>query len=144
MTSLASSVRTPQLDAAVLASISPAAMEKKVRQVERVLMRWLPWVVMALICALFLYAPDAMAQATTSDSSTDAGSKIQGFLLTVKKALGPISILIVTIAFIFAGYQIAFNHKRIGDVAPVLIGAIVIGAATQLAGWFINTSDFNQ
>lgn len=144
MTSLASSVRTPQLDAAVLASISPAAMEEKVRQVERVLMRWLPWVVMALICALFLYAPDAMAQATTSDSSTDAGSKIQGFLLTVKKALGPISILIVTIAFIFAGYQIAFNHKRIGDVAPVLIGAIVIGAATQLAGWFINTSDFNQ
>ena len=144
MTSLASSVRTPPLDAAVLASISPAAMEEKVRQVERVLMRWLPWVVMALICALFLYAPDAMAQATTSDSSTDAGSKIQGFLLTVKKALGPISILIVTIAFIFAGYQIAFNHKRIGDVAPVLIGAIVIGAATQLAGWFINTSDFNQ
>ena len=144
MTSLASSVRTPQLDAAVLASISPSAMEEKVRQVERVLMRWLPWVVMALICALFLYAPDAMAQATTSDSSTDAGSKIQGFLLTVKKALGPISILIVTIAFIFAGYQIAFNHKRIGDVAPVLIGAIVIGAATQLAGWFINASDFNQ
>ena len=50
----------------------------------------------------------------------------------------PISVTVVTIAFVFAGYQIAFNHKRITDVAPVLVGAIVIGAAAQLAGWFIS------
>ena len=43
------------------------------------------------------------------------------------------SVAIVTIAIIFAGYQIAFNHKRIGDVAPVLIGGFLIGAAAQLA-----------
>ena len=43
------------------------------------------------------------------------------------------SIAVVTIAVIFAGYQIAFNHKRIGDVAPVLIGGFLIGAASQIA-----------
>ena len=67
-----------------------------------------------------------------------------GFLSGVKKILGPFSILVVTIAFIFAGYQIAFNHKRIADVAPVLIGAIVIGAAAQLAKMFISESDFQN
>ncbi len=36
-------------------------------------------------------------------------------------------------AVIFAGYQIAFAHKRIGDVAPILIGGVLIGAAGQIA-----------
>ena len=40
------------------------------------------------------------------------------------------SIAIVTIAIIFAGYQVAFNHKRLGDVAPVLIGETITAIAT--------------
>ncbi|TGR15954.1 type VI secretion protein, partial [Mesorhizobium sp. M8A.F.Ca.ET.202.01.1.1] len=43
------------------------------------------------------------------------------------------SIAVVTIAVIFAGYQIAFAHKRIADVAPILIGGVLIGAAGQIA-----------
>ena len=43
------------------------------------------------------------------------------------------SIAVVTIAVIFAGYQIAFAHKRISDVAPILIGGFLIGAAAQIA-----------
>jgi type IV secretion system protein VirB2 len=39
----------------------------------------------------------------------------------------------VTIAVVFAGYQIAFAHKRIADVAPILIGGVLIGAAGQIA-----------
>ena len=31
------------------------------------------------------------------------------------------SVAVVTIAIIFAGYQIAFAHKRISDVAPILL-----------------------
>ncbi len=49
----------------------------------------------------------------------------------------PLSIIVVTIAVVFSGYQIAFAHKRIGDVAPVLIGAILIGAAGQIAKMFL-------
>jgi type IV secretion system protein VirB2 len=52
-------------------------------------------------------------------------------ILTWVKTL---SLAIVTIAFIFAGYQIAFGGKRFNDVMPVVIGAIIIGAAGQLAG----------
>jgi type IV secretion system protein VirB2 len=61
-------------------------------------------------------------------------------MTSIKDLLNAISILVVTIAVIFAGYQIAFAHKRIADVAPVLIGAILIGAASQIANMFLATS----
>lgn len=103
-------------------------------------------VLTAMCCAmlgLLFYSPEAFAQASGSGMD-EAEKKLTGFLGGVKKILGPISILVVTIAFIFAGYQIAFNHKRIADVAPVLIGAIIIGAAAQLAKMFISESDFQS
>lgn len=54
--------------------------------------------------------------------------------------LNAVSIVVVTIAVIFSGYQIAFAHKRISDVAPVLIGAVLIGAAGQIAKLFLGDS----
>jgi type IV secretion system protein VirB2 len=52
----------------------------------------------------------------------------------------PMSIAVVTIAFIFAGYQIAFGGKRFNDVMPIVIGAIIIGAAGALATSLIGTA----
>lgn len=63
----------------------------------------------------------------------DAAGRVTGFFNNINGLLNIASIAIVTIAIIFAGYQIAFNHKRIGDVAPVLIGGFLIGAAAQIA-----------
>ena len=48
------------------------------------------------------------------------------------------SVTVVTIAIIFAGYQIAFAHKRISDVAPILIGGVLIGAAGQIAKMLVD------
>lgn len=62
-----------------------------------------------------------------------AEGRVAGFFNNVNGLLNIASISIVTISIIFAGYQIAFNHKRIGDVAPVLIGGFLIGAAAQIA-----------
>lgn len=59
--------------------------------------------------------------------------KVCGFFDNVNGLLNMASIAVVTIAIIFAGYQIAFAHKRIGDVAPILIGGLLIGAAGQVA-----------
>lgn len=70
----------------------------------------------------------AMAQDVTG-----ATARVNSFFGNVNSLLNVASIAIVTIAVIFAGYQIAFNHKRIGDVAPVLIGGFLIGAAAQIA-----------
>ena len=63
----------------------------------------------------------------------EAAGRVTTFFTNINGLLNIASIAIVTIAIIFAGYQIAFNHKRIGDVAPVLIGGFLIGAAAQIA-----------
>lgn len=90
-----------------------------------------------LLLAAALYLP-AMAMAQT----VDAGGQICGVMGKVHGILKIASILIVTIAIIFAGYQIAFAHKRISDVAPILIGGLLIGAAGQLAVMVIGNKDY--
>jgi type IV secretion system protein VirB2 len=83
-------------------------------------------------CAALSLVPGiALAQAAPDFGGTD--SKVTGFLQNVNGLLNLASIAVVTIAVIFAGYQIAFAHKRIADVAPILIGGFLIGAAAQIA-----------
>lgn len=62
-----------------------------------------------------------------------SASHINDMLGDIDGILKTLSITIVAIAFVFAGYQIAFGGKRFADVMPVVVGAIIIGAATQLA-----------
>ncbi|ATE71783.1 TrbC/VirB2 family protein [Lysobacter capsici] len=84
------------------------------------------------MAALFvgaLAAPE-LAFAQTADG---AKNTVKGFFDNLNSLLNIASIAIVTIAVIFAGYQIAFAHKRISDVMPVLLGGFLIGAAAQLA-----------
>jgi type IV secretion system protein VirB2 len=81
---------------------------------------------------VFVMPGTAFAQDTTST--------VCGFATSINKVLNAISIVVVTIAVIFSGYQIAFAHKRISDVAPVMIGAILIGAAGQIAKMFLDHS----
>ena len=66
-----------------------------------------------------------------------ADMKVCGFFDNINGLLNIASIAVVTIAVIFAGYQIAFAHKRISDVAPILIGGLFIGAAGQIATMLI-------
>lgn len=82
------------------------------------------------ICAL-LAAPSAMAGFAGADQ------KVCGFFDNINGLLNLASIAVVTVAIIFAGYQIAFAHKRISDVAPILIGGLLIGAASQVAKMLI-------
>jgi len=72
--------------------------------------------------------------------ATDAITTTCGFASDINKILNAVSIIVVTIAVVFSGYQIAFAHKRIAEVAPVLIGGILIGAASQIANMFLKTS----
>ena len=80
--------------------------------------------------AFAFFAPDVLAAA---NDITGATEKVCGFFGSVKSLLSMASVAVVTIAVIFAGYQIAFAHKRISDVAPILVGGLLIGAASQIA-----------
>ena len=88
--------------------------------------RTLKTLLMATIFVGALFAPQVFATGTDF-GGTD--KKVCGFFSNINGLLNMASIAVVTIAVIFAGYQIAFAHKRIGDVAPILIGGVLIGAA---------------
>lgn len=89
--------------------------------------------------AAFLVA--CLALPELAFATPDEGGEFEGqacdFLNNITGLLGIASIAVVTIAIVFAGYQIAFAHKRISDVAPILIGGLLIGAAGQLATWIL-------
>lgn len=91
------------------------------------------------IAALVVLPCLAMAQSAGS-ADGGLGETACGFVKTIVGVLNAVSIVVVTVAIIFSGYQIAFAHKRISDVAPVFIGALLIGAATQIAKLFLGGS----
>jgi type IV secretion system protein VirB2 len=97
----------------------------------------------ALASAVFLVAMLFAGPVLAADEYDATEDKVCGFLGSFTGLLTAASIAVVTIAVVFAGYQIAFAHKRIGDVAPILIGGLLIGAAGQIASMVMpdNTAD---
>jgi type IV secretion system protein VirB2 len=69
-------------------------------------------------------------------SATTTGV-VTTFFDSIKTLLVSISVVVIAIAIIFAGYQIAFNNKRITEVMPVLIGGLVVGLGTALATFLV-------
>ena len=63
--------------------------------------------------------------------------EIKGFLTEVHTALKGVGVIVVTIAFVIAGYKIIFGGQTVREVAPIVIGGLVIGAASYLAGLII-------
>jgi type IV secretion system protein VirB2 len=96
---------------------------------------------LAAFAALVSILPTSVWAAT--DPSTAAGSDgaVCKFFGNINGILNIASIAVVTIAICFAGYQIAFAHKRISDVAGVLIGAVFIGGAAQFAKMILPDMD---
>ena len=91
-----------------------------------------------LVAFLIVAALAAPGLALAQDfAGTD--TKVCGFFSNINGLLNMASIVVVTIAIIFSGYQIAFAHKRISEVSPILIGGLLIGAAAQIAKMMIGT-----
>ena len=87
-----------------------------------------------------LTSPVVSAQLVESGGGGDSSETVgvvNTFLTNIGAILSAASIAVVTIAIIFAGYQIAFNNKRISDVAPILVGGLLIGGAGQIATMII-------
>ena len=92
--------------------------------------------VLAAVAFVGLLCLPALAMAQGANFG-GADTKVKSFFENINGLLNIASIAIVTIAVVFAGYQIAFAHKRISDVAPILIGGFLIGAAAQIAKMLI-------
>ena len=82
-----------------------------------------------LACATLLLLP-AFAAAQGFDKINTTVTNVQAILVTI-------SIAVVTIAIIWAGFKMVFQGARLADVANVLIGGTLIGGAAAFAGYIV-------
>lgn len=95
---------------------------------------------LALLVLFVMALPEhswAAGEPAAGEGFAGACKNVVGFFKNFETILKIASVSIVTIAVVFAGYQIAFAHKRLADVAPILIGGLLIGGAATIAGWFV-------
>ncbi|WP_372374703.1 TrbC/VirB2 family protein [Xanthomonas axonopodis pv. cajani] len=100
--------------------------------------------VKALVFTALLVVAGGAGATTGSNGLGGTDTRVCGFLNNVTKLLNMGSIAVVTIAVIVAGYQIAFAHKRISEVSPILIGGVLIGAAGQIANMILQNKESNS
>lgn len=63
--------------------------------------------------------------------------KVNTLAEKIQTALDSISVVAVTIAVLIAGYKIIFQGQTFREVAPILVGGIIIGAASQIASMLV-------
>ena len=84
-----------------------------------------------VFAACFFLVDSAFAQTGAAET------KITKFFTDIERILKTSGIIIITIAIMFAGIQMAFGDKRFTEVMPVLLGGMIAGLATLLAGFFM-------
>ncbi|HGU5416757.1 TPA: TrbC/VirB2 family protein [Klebsiella pneumoniae] len=79
----------------------------------------------------------AVAGATVA-SPAFAFSKAETLLEKVKTGLSGLSLVTVTIACLWVGYKVLFGGSTIRECSPIIIGAIVIASAAEVASMMVN------
>jgi type IV secretion system protein VirB2 len=64
--------------------------------------------------------------------------KVNDTVVNVNAILATISIAVVTIAIIWAGFKMIFQGARLADVANVLIGGTLIGGAGAMSAYIVS------
>lgn len=77
-----------------------------------------------------LAALPSLVRAAGFDKVNDTVNNINAILVTI-------SIAVVTIAIIWAGFKMIFQGARLADVANVLIGGTLVGGAAAFASYIV-------
>lgn len=88
----------------------------------------------ALAVSTLLAMSHQLARAQQAGGGFD---KINTTVTNVETILVTISIAVVTIAIIWAGFKMIFQGARLADVANVLIGGTLIGGAAAFASYIV-------
>ncbi|TDN67176.1 type IV secretion system protein VirB2 [Paraburkholderia sp. BL10I2N1] len=87
---------------------------------------WIESLVTAAVVTLIVTSP-AHAQL----------SQVNTLLNTIQTTLLGVGGVICSIAIIWAGFKMMFQHARFGDIANVFIGGLFVGCATVIAAMLI-------
>lgn len=80
---------------------------------------------------LALIAMPVLAQAAGFDKIEDTVTNVNTILVTI-------SVAVVTISIIWAGFKMIFQGARLADVANVLIGGTLVGGAAAFAAYIVS------
>ena len=64
--------------------------------------------------------------------------KVNDFMQNLSTALYGIGAVVLTIAFMWAGFKVMFQGQTLREVAPVFIGGVIVGSASAIAAYLIN------
>lgn len=64
--------------------------------------------------------------------------KVNTFMNNLSTALYGVGAVVLTIAFMWAGFKIMFQGQTLREVAPVFIGGVLVGAASSIAAYIIS------
>ncbi|MEA5249891.1 TrbC/VirB2 family protein [Xanthomonas fragariae] len=78
-----------------------------------------------------------VAVAVAGPAAAEGLDKVNESVQKVLSVCHGISIGVVTIAIIVAGYKIAFGNSRFMEVVPILGGGLLVAVAAELAAYLI-------
>jgi type IV secretion system protein VirB2 len=79
-----------------------------------------------------------IAMASQSPALAAGFDKINDTVVNVNTILVTISVAVVSIAIMWAGFKMIFHGARLTDVANVLIGGTLVGGASAMASYIVS------
>ena len=87
----------------------------------------------------FVPTSSALLLAVVSQLDRAQGfDKVNTTVTNINSMLVTISVAVVTMAIIWAGFKMIFQGARLADVANVLIGGTLVGGASAFAAYIVN------
>ncbi|MDQ1829847.1 TrbC/VirB2 family protein [Massilia scottii] len=65
-------------------------------------------------------------------------TKVNTVMGNVQTVLTGVAVTCFTIALMFAGFKMAFQHAKWSEISNIVIGGIIVGGAAGIAAWLIN------
>jgi type IV secretion system protein VirB2 len=62
---------------------------------------------------------------------------VTNVMTNVSSVLTGVGVVMFTIAIIWAGFKMAFQHAKWSEISNIVIGGILVGGAATIAGWLI-------
>ena len=95
-----------------------------------ILPRLLPFIFLSSLAVLMWIEP-AFAQSGGLD-------KVNTFMENVLAVLRGVSLIVVTIAIMWAGYKFLFKHADMMECAKILGGGLLVGGASEIARYLLS------
>lgn len=80
----------------------------------------------------------AAVLATMANQAHAQISKVSTVMGNVQTTLVGVAVTVFTLALMWAGFKMAFQHAKWSEISNIVIGGIIVGGAAGISAWLIN------